>query len=66
VVSGTDVLFDIQVFAQFPHRGGRESGVSVGDDLLWEAIVGEDVFAIEFSDSYGVDCFFAWDKYGSL
>src|SRR6266436_1003114 len=23
VVSGTDVLFDIQVFAQFPHRGGR-------------------------------------------
>src|SRR6266403_1677270 len=66
VVSGADVLFDIQVFAQFPHCGGRESGVSVGNDLLWEAIVGEDVFAIELGDSYGINRFFAWDEYGSF
>ncbi len=66
VIGSADILFDIQVFAQFPHCGGRESGVSVGNDLLWEAVVGEDVFAVEFGDSYGIDCFFAWDEYGSL
>ncbi len=66
VVGGADVLFDVQVFAQFPHCGSRKSGVLVRDDLLWEAIVGEDVFAVEFSDSYGVNRFFAWDEYGSF
>jgi len=28
--------------------------------------VGEDVFAVEFGNSYGVNCFLAWDEYGSL
>ncbi len=65
-VGGADVLFDIQIFAEFPHGGGRESGVSVGYDLLGEAVVWEYVFAIEFSDSYGIDCLFAWDKDGSF
>src|SRR6266436_9112645 len=66
VIRCADILFDIQVFAQFSHFGGRESGVSVGNDFLREAVVGENVFAVEFGDSYGVNCFFAWDKYGSL
>ena len=66
VIGGADVLFDVQVFAEFPHRSGRKSGVSVRDDLLGEAVMGEHVFAVEFGDSYGVDCFFTWDEYGSL
>jgi len=66
VICSADVLFDVQIFAKFLHHGGSESGVLVGYDLLGEAIVWEDVFAIEFGDPYGVDCFFAWDEYGSL
>ncbi len=66
VIGGTDVLFDVQVFAEFSHCGGCESRVAVGDDLLGEAVMGEHVFAVEFGDSYGVDCFLAWDEYGSF
>src|SRR6266436_1608235 len=66
VIGGTDVLFNVQVSAEFPHGGGRESGVSVGDDFPGEAVMGKHVFAIEFGDSYGVDRFFAWDEYGSF
>ncbi len=66
MVSGADVLFDVQVFAEFPHRSGCESGVSVGYDFLREAIVWEYMFSVEFGDSYGVNCFFTWDKDGSL
>ncbi len=66
VVSGTDVLFDVQVFAEFSHGGGCESGVSIGYDLLGEAIVWEYVFAVEFGNSYGVNRFFAQDEDGSF
>ncbi len=64
MIGGTDVLFNVQVLAQFPHRGSCKSGVVVGDDLLGEAVMGENVFAVKFGDSYGVNRFFAWDKYG--
>ncbi len=63
MVGSADVLFDVQVFAEFPHRGGHELRVAVGDDLLREAVVGEHVFAVEFGNSYSVDGFFAWDEY---
>ena len=66
MIGSADVLFDVQVFTEFPHCGGCELGVSVRYDFLGEAIVGEHVFAIEFGDSYGVNCFFAWDKDGSF
>src|SRR6266403_2087844 len=66
VVGGADVLFDVQVFTEFPHCSSRKSRVVVRDDLLGEAIVGEYVFAVEFGDSYGIDCFPAWDEYGSF
>ena len=66
MVSGADVLFDVQVFAEFPHRSGCESGVSVRYDLLGEAVVWEYVFSVEFGNSYGVNFFFAWDKDGSF
>ncbi len=66
MIGGADVLFNVQVFAEFLHCSGCESGVSVGYDLLGEAVVWEHVFTVEFGDSYGVDCFFAWDKDGSF
>ncbi len=66
MVGGADVLFDVQVFAEFSHGGGCESGVSVGYDLLGEAVVWKYVFAVEFGDPYGVNCFFAWDEDGSF
>ncbi len=66
MVGGADVLFDVQVFAEFPHRGGHESGVVVRDDFLRESVVGKYMFAVEFGDPYGVDRFFAWDEYGSF
>ncbi len=66
MVGSADVLFDVEVFAEFPHRSSCESGVSVGYDLLGKAVVWEHVFAVKFSDSYGINCFFAWDEYGSL
>ncbi len=66
MIGGADVLFDVQVFAEFSHCGGCESGVPVGYDLLGEAIVWEYVFAVEFGNSYGVNCFFAWDEDGSF
>ncbi len=63
VIGGTDVLFNVQVSAEFPHGGGRKLGVTVGDDFPREAVMGEHVFAVEFGNSYGVDRFFAWDEY---
>ena len=66
VVGSADVLFDVQVFAEFPHCSSRESGVSVGYDLLGEAVVWEYVFAVEFGDPYGINCLFAWDEDGSF
>ena len=66
MIGSANVLFDVQVFTEFPHRGSRELGVAVGDDFLREAVVGEYVFAVEFSDSYGVDCLSARDEYGSF
>ncbi len=63
MIGSADVLSDVQVFAEFPHSGGCKSGVAVGDDLLGEAVVGEHMFAVEFSNSYGIDCFSAWDEY---
>ncbi len=66
MVCGANVLFDVQVFAELLHRGGGEPGISVGYDLLGEAVVWGDMFAVEFGDSYGVDCFLAWDEYGSF
>ncbi len=66
MVGSADVLFDVQVFAEFPHRSGRESGVAVGDDFLGESVVGKYVFAVKFGNPYGIDRFFAWDEYGSF
>ncbi len=66
MIGGADVLFDVQVFAEFLHCSGRKSGVAVRDDLLREAVMGEYMFAVEFGDSDSVDCFFAWDEYRSF
>ncbi len=66
VVCHADVLFDVQVFAEFLHCSGSESGVLVRYHFLGEAVVWKNVFAVEFGDSYGVNCFLAQDKYGSL
>src|SRR5258707_9128423 len=41
-----------------------ESGVSVGDDLLWEAEPGIDVFEIQGCYSWACDCGGAWEKQG--
>ncbi len=34
VIGSANVLFNVQVFAEFPHCGGHKSGVAVRDDVI--------------------------------
>ena len=66
VISGADILFDIENAAKFLWEVRREAGISVCDDLAGGAIMWENMLNIEVGDGGGGGRFMARDKDGGL
>ena len=66
VIGGAYVLLDIEDAAKLPWEMGRESGISVRDDLAGSTVVGEDMLNVKVGDSGGGSRFVAGNEDGSF
>ena len=60
------VLFDAKSLAHFDRKATHESGVSVVNEGVRESHAFEDMFQVEFGDSFSCYCLVAWDEYNSF
>ena len=66
VVGGAYVLRDIEDAAKFLREMGRETGISVRDDLAGSAVVGKNMLDVKIGNSRGGSCFVAGNEDGSF
>ena len=60
------VLFDTEGLAHLDRKAAHESGISVMNEGVGESYAFEDMFQVEFGDSFCRYCLVAWDEYNSF
>ena len=66
MIGRADVLFDIQLVAEFPEELGGEACIAIGDNFLGDAGIREGVISKQPRDFLTSHVFSAWDQDNGL